>query len=798
MRYPTKIEEALEQYDREKGIWRKIGGDAPCIRALRELPPDHRGNLFRIHECFMRHFPPFPELPPPSASTLVYNAVCEMFYSGSKTDLDLNLSRCLLHQLHTLTLKNEDGTTISALTEKAFYLLQRAFWLHSLGAKPQPCMDTCPLEPVEVIFGLSCLKSYNRLTAASLRPLLRGDFQFLHIVLLLEILDSNELFDFEFVDYRSAPRSNNLDAVLKHRDARLLRWGLAAFTASSPSRPITQPVFDALITAARPEIIGEILCSIFDRKLQPPEDGRELFHLKLESKLVEVVGGHPDPVKLKELVTSLISSSSLFLSAEEWTQFIQLHDEGSCNSNGLQAWKILVSASGRACRPLLTKDTFCICIKHSDPVAVANLLVLLSDAQLLNGDRWLGQDWNSYFVCHPQNQGKLELLTFIFRQLGAGLRTQANFNFMLKLARADSLLIQLKEFLTELLASQCMAELQLPFYFEIACLLIETGLTRYWGEFSIKGALVPTIYRAMSILREGGMLTEQWLDIIKKHISPDKMAQALNILREGVQEGGRQEGMLTEQCLNVIEEHICPDEMAETLVALRKAGLISGVAALDEENLVKAKCCIPGPFLALIRSQNESSEIKLSQPILNAFAADSAFTDRGIRGLSKSKRAEQVNVNVFCGIITELSSQRAVLDRARQSGSASIVLEATEIMTRLTYELVGLVRDGENQCLTQSLFDGRVRQLQDLLSEFSVTLAALAAGVPMVAEESASPRGGAAALSPSAPAGFFQCGVSGAAAPPPFVVGVDDPPQVDAMGRVGSSSPGLHRSASPR
>ncbi len=54
---PEKIQTALEQYDAEKGLRRKLFGDAAPIKALRQLADKDQKNYFKIYLCFFHNLP---------------------------------------------------------------------------------------------------------------------------------------------------------------------------------------------------------------------------------------------------------------------------------------------------------------------------------------------------------------------------------------------------------------------------------------------------------------------------------------------------------------------------------------------------------------------------------------------------------------------------------------------------------------------------------------------------------------------------------------------------------------------
>lgn len=95
--FPPQVQAALQEYDRNKGLFRHLFGDAAAIAALRRLEETEQSNLLALCRCFFDNMPAERQ-----ASFRVWSALLEANQNGASALRELN-NRHLLTDLNAAT-----------------------------------------------------------------------------------------------------------------------------------------------------------------------------------------------------------------------------------------------------------------------------------------------------------------------------------------------------------------------------------------------------------------------------------------------------------------------------------------------------------------------------------------------------------------------------------------------------------------------------------------------------------------------------------------------------------------------
>jgi hypothetical protein len=197
MPFPQPIDEALENYDKNKGPWRRLFRfDQAAIRALRRLSEADQISFLKIYQCFIENQPKNTQ-----ESFKVYEALLNYLesigFSGiPETILQLHTSKLLKpNNLDKLMQLNGDQFRQLAILfsqlKKHNLLTQTNF--DNITTHFETTKENIPEMLSSMLASLEKLHTGNSLTQENLNCLLQKPLQAENIASILLILDQNQL-----------------------------------------------------------------------------------------------------------------------------------------------------------------------------------------------------------------------------------------------------------------------------------------------------------------------------------------------------------------------------------------------------------------------------------------------------------------------------------------------------------------------------------------------------------------------------------------------------------------------------
>ena len=220
------IKAALRKYDEQKGIWRRLFGDAPAIKSLRKLDP-HKVDELQVLRCFIENMP--------KESQASYN-VCKDIFSFKEDFKKVTNCLKILQQSHLLTKKNFD-----ALKERQnpFSLIQGLFVLQEATLLTQENFDALKehQNPFALLQALIVLKEATLLTQENFDAFKEHQNPSDLARTLPKLQDANFLTQENFTQLLDP----NINVLLTFRIGENLIWDYL------PNHLLTQEIFDEFI-----------------------------------------------------------------------------------------------------------------------------------------------------------------------------------------------------------------------------------------------------------------------------------------------------------------------------------------------------------------------------------------------------------------------------------------------------------------------------------------------------------------------------------------------------------------------
>lgn len=239
MPFPQQIQIALNNYDQQKGFFRRLFGDHPAIKALRKLTNEDQQNFFKITQCFIEHQPK-----PSRASHRVYRSVLAHLNTHNLNGIPKVLEQ--LYSAKLLTAANWDALTNTApnCLRMLAYVLEK---LNTNRLLTEPNFTRLVDTPnglgiIAVAPGIDTLQINQQLTQENIDSLFKKPEKAANIAAALEVLAKTNLLTTE----NRAQLLNPANSFLISNEAYTQLW-------RDPPKLFNQPVFDQLISCAQQE-----------------------------------------------------------------------------------------------------------------------------------------------------------------------------------------------------------------------------------------------------------------------------------------------------------------------------------------------------------------------------------------------------------------------------------------------------------------------------------------------------------------------------------------------------------------